>query len=212
MTPRRSDPGRQLSSGKSLRPLDRVRGSVTFHLTRPDRGALQPLSAGPRSRLVLAAALVVTSLLSPGVRGACAGCCADGSPSVAAPLAAGIAPVHSATVAEARHDCCRHAAAAPAAPAVACCGEAAPAAAPATGGCAEPSRQPDPCGCDLGPRDETPALPIRNQPDVGTSVGLVASGFHASAFDAGRMPVAVEGGPSAVHARPLRVLYGVWRN
>ena len=107
MTPRRSNPGLWLSFGMSLCSVGRPQGNRLHRCDGLNRGALRPLAAGPRSRLALAAALVVASLLSPGASGACAGCCDDGSPTVAAPLAAGIAPVHAAAVVDAApHRCC----------------------------------------------------------------------------------------------------------
>jgi hypothetical protein len=40
----------------------------------------------------------------------------------------------------------------------------------------------------------------------------IDSVFTANALDAGRMSVAFDGTVLPTHARPLRVLYGVWRN
>jgi hypothetical protein len=37
-------------------------------------------------------------------------------------------------------------------------------------------------------------------------------GFHATAIDVGQLAVAIDSPVLPVHARPLRVLYGVWRN
>jgi len=37
-------------------------------------------------------------------------------------------------------------------------------------------------------------------------------GFQTTAIDAGRLAVASDSPVLPVHARPLRVLYGVWRN
>ena len=204
MTLRRSNPGLWLSFGMSLRSVGRPQGSRRQLHTGLDHGALRPLAAGPRSRLALAAALVVASLLSPGSSGACAGCCDDGSPTVAAPLAAGIAPVHV----EAPHSCCPHSGGEPATVAESCCSSTGPEAS----GCESPADQADPCGCDLGPRDETPAVPVRTEPDVRAVTAIFTHGFQTTVVDAGRMPVAGDGPVLPVHARPLRVLYGVWRN
>ena len=79
-------------------------------------------------------------------------------------------------------------------------------------GCEAPSNQADPCDCRLTPRDEAPAVPVRTEPDVRVSAAVFGHGFHATAIDAGKMPVAADGAVLPVHARPLRVLYGVWRN
>jgi hypothetical protein len=70
----------------------------------------------------------------------------------------------------------------------------------------------DPCDCNLVPRDEAPAVPVRTEPDIRSSVAVVAHGIHAKPIDSGRMSVAIDGAALPVHARPLRVLYGVWRN
>ncbi len=209
MTPRRSDPGLWLSFGMSLRSVGRPQGSRLHRRAGLNRGALRPLAAGPRSRLALAAALVVASLLSPGASGACAGCCDDGSPTVAAPLAAGIAPVHTAAVVDAApHRCCHRPDVDAAAAAESCCSSADPEAS----GCESPADQADPCGCDLVPRDDSPAVPVRTEPDVRASTAVFTHGFQTTAVDAGRMPVAGDGPVLPIHARPLRVLYGVWRN
>jgi hypothetical protein len=37
-------------------------------------------------------------------------------------------------------------------------------------------------------------------------------GVHATAIDADRLAVVIDSPVLPVHARPLRVLYGVWRN
>jgi len=79
-------------------------------------------------------------------------------------------------------------------------------------GCEEPSAQGDPCNCNFVPRDEAPAVPVRSEPDVRASTAVFTHGFHATAVDGSRMPVAIDGAVLPVHARPLRVLYGVWRN
>ena len=213
MTPRRMNPGRWLSSGMSLRSVVRPRGSRFRRVAGLTGGFLRPLAAGPRSRLALAAALVVASLLSPGARGACAGCCNDGSPTVAAPLAAGIAPVHSAAAVDAApHRCCHlsgvDAAVAPAS----CCPSTASGTDLASDGCESPSDQTDRCGCEVAPRDGAPAVPVRPEPDVRATSALVVDRFPAPAVDAGRMPEAIDGLVLPVHSRPLRVLYGVWRN
>lgn len=204
MTPHRSNPGLWLSFGMSLRPVGRSQGSRLHRRAGLNRGALRPLAAGPRSRLALAAALVVASLLSPGASGACAGCCDDGSPTVAAPLAAGIAPVHV----EAPHGCCHLPGGDTAAAVESCCSSVDPQAV----ACESPLDRADPCDCNLVPRDEAPAIPVRTEPDIRSSVAVVTHGFHATALDVGRMSVAIDGPALPVHARPLRVLYGVWRN
>jgi len=210
----RSNLGVWLSSGMSLRPVGRPR-AVRFHrVARFDRGTLQALAAGPRSRLALAAALVVASLLSPGARDACAGCCDDGSPSVAAPLAAGIAPVHAAAVvATEPHRCCQFGSDAVASGAGSCCPSAEPGTGPETACCEASSGPSDTCGCELTSRDESPVVPVRSGSDDLQVVAASAEhGFHATADDAGRMPFGIVGPVLPVHARPLRVLYGVWRN
>ena len=213
MPPRRSNPGVWLSFGMSVRPVGRSEGSRCHRHTGLNRGPLRPLAAGPRSRLALAAALVVASLLSPGASGACAGCCDDGSPTVAAPLAAGIAPVHAAAVVNAApHRCCRRPDADAAAAAESCCSSADPSMDLASDSCEGTSAQDDPCRCNLGPRDEAPAVPVRTEPDVRAGAVVFDHDFHATAIDVGRMTVAIDGAALPVHARPLRVLYGVWRN
>lgn len=204
MTPRRSNPGLWLSFGMSLRSVGRSQGSRLHRRAGLNRGALRPLVAGPRSRLALAAALVVASLLSPGASGACAGCCDDGSPTVAAPLAAGIAPVH----AEAPHGCCHFPGGAMGAAAESCCSSAVL----ETAACESPLDQADPCGCNVVPRDEAPAVPVRTEPDVRASTAIFTHGFHAAAIDVGQQWRQSDGAVQPVHARPLRVLYGVWRN
>ena len=213
MTPRRSNPGLWLSFGMSLRSVGRPQGSWLHRRAGLNRGALRPLAAGPRSRLALAAALVVASLLSPGASGACAGCCDDGSPTVAAPLAAGIAPVHTAAVVDAApHRCCHRPDVDAAVAAESCCSTAVPGAVPETSGCESPADQADPCGCHLVPRDEAPAVPVRTEPDVRAGVTVFTHRLHATAIDAGRLAVASDSPVLPIHARPLRVLYGVWRN
>ena len=213
MTPRRSNPGLWLSFGMSLRSVGRSQGSRLHGRAGLNRGALRPLAAGPRSRLALAAALAVASLLSPGASGACAGCCDDGSPTVAAPLAAGIAPVHKAAVVNAApHRCCHRPDVDAAVAAESCCSSAVPGAGLETAACASPLDQADPCGCNLVPRDEAPAVPVRTEPDVRAGEMVFDHGFHAAAIDVGRLAVAIDSPVLPVHARPLRLLYGVWRN
>ena len=213
MTPRRSNPGLWLSFGMSLRSVGRPQGSRCQLYTGLDRGALRPLAAGPRSRLALAVALVVASFLSPGASGACAGCCGDDSPTVVAPLAAGIAPVHTAAVIDAApHRCCRWPDVDAAVATDSCCSSTDAGTDLASDGCESPSAHGDPCGCELVPRDEAPAVPVRTEPDVRASAEAFAHGFHGTAIEDGRMLVAIDGPVLPVHARPLRVLYGVWRN
>ena len=210
---RRSNPGLWLSFGMSLRSVGRPQGSRLHRRAGLNRGALRPLAAGPRSRLALAAALVVASLLSPGASGACAGCCDDGSPTVAAPLAAGIAPVHAAAVVDAApHRCCHRPDADAAAAAESCCSSADPSTDLASDSCEGTSAQDDPCRCNLVPRDEAPAVPVRAEPDVRAGEMVFAHGFQAAAIDADRLCRQSDGTVLPVHARPLRVLYGVWRN
>jgi len=60
MTLHRSNPGLWLFFGKSVRPVVRQRFQRDG---RSGPGALRPLAAGPRSRLALAAALVVATFL-----------------------------------------------------------------------------------------------------------------------------------------------------
>jgi len=209
MTPRRTNPGLWLSFGMSLRSVGRQQGNRLHRRAGLNRGALRPLAAGPRSRLALAAALVVASLLSPGASGACAGCCDDGSPTVAAPLAAGIAPVHAAARVKAvPHGCCHLSGGDMGAVAESCCSNAAS----ETVTCESPSDQADPCGCDLVPRDEQPAVPVRTQPDVRVSVAVFTHGLQTTAIDVGQLCRQGNSTALPVHARPLRVLYGVWRN
>ena len=213
MTLRRSNPGLWLSFGMSLRSVGRSQGSRLHRRAGLNRGALRPLAAGPRSRLALAAALVVASLLSPGASGACAGCCDDGSPTVAAPLAAGIAPVHSAALVKAvPHGCCHLPGGDMGAVVESCCSSAVPGAVLETVGCKSPSDQADPCGCNLVPRDEAPAVPVRTEPDVRAGAMVFTHGFQTTAIDVGQLCRQSDVAVLPVHARPLRVLYGVWRN
>lgn len=213
MTLRRSNPGLWLSLGMSLRSVGRPQGNRLHRRDGLNRGAQRPLAASPRSRLALAVALVVASLLSPGASGACAGCCDDGSPTVAAPLAAGIAPVHKAAVVDAApHRCCRRLGVDAAVAADSCCSSTDPGTDLASDGCEGTLAQDDPCGCHLVPRDEAPAVPVRTEPDVRAGTAVFPHGFHATSIDADRMPLAISRSMLPVHARPLRVLYGVWRN
>ena len=78
--------------------------------------------------------------------------------------------------------------------------------------CESPSEQADPCGCNLVPRDEAPAGPVRTEPDVRAGAVVFDHGFHATAIDVGRLGRQSDGTVLPVHARPLRVLYGVWRS
>jgi hypothetical protein len=78
--------------------------------------------------------------------------------------------------------------------------------------CESPLDRADPCGCNLVPRDEAPAVPVRTEPDVRAGAVVFDHGFHATAIDAGRVAVAIDSPVLPVHSRPLRVLYGVWRN
>jgi hypothetical protein len=78
--------------------------------------------------------------------------------------------------------------------------------------CESPSDQADPCGCDLVPRDEQPAVPVRTQPDVRVSVAVFTHGLQTTAIDVGQLCRQGNSTALPVHARPLRVLYGVWRN
>lgn len=213
MPPRRTNPGLWLSFGMSLRSVGRQQGNRPHRRDGLNCGALRPLAAGPRSRLALAAALVVASLLSPGASGACAGCCDDGSPTVAAPLAAGIAPVHAAALVKAvPHGCCHLPGGDMGAVAESCCSSAGLGTFLETVACESPSDQADPCGCDLVSRDEPPAVPVRTEPDVRAGAVAFDHGFHATAIDVGQLAVAIDSPVLPVHARPLRVLYGVWRN
>ena len=213
MTPRRSNPGLWLSFGMSLCSVGRPQGNRLHRRDGLNRGAQRPLAASPRSRLALAVALVVASLLSPGASGACAGCCDDGSPTVAAPLAAGIAPVHVATAVDtAPHRCCRLPGVDAAVAADSCCSSTDPGTDLASVGCESPSAEDDPCGCHLVPRDEALAVAVRTEPDVRAGAVVFTHGFQTTAVDAGRLAVASDSPVLPVHARPLRVLYGVWRN
>lgn len=193
----------------------RPSGGAPVHGRRPDRGTgnrarREPSSRRPDSRLArsggrvaIAAVFIAATLLSPGVRDACAACCRDEAPAVAAPLAAGIAPVHA---------CC-----APAAPS--CCGAAHAAEAPddaesptASAACQASARAD--CRCRLSSREDVPASPTRR--------GLEdRPGDHAPAAipaAAAALPAAI-GRPAAWSVvikvdpgRPARILYGVWRN
>ncbi len=79
-------------------------------------------------------------------------------------------------------------------------------------GCESPLDRADSCGCNLVPRDESPAVPVRTEPDVRASTAIFTHGFHATAVDVGQLCRQSDGTVLPVHARPLRVLYGVWRN
>jgi hypothetical protein len=78
--------------------------------------------------------------------------------------------------------------------------------------CESPVDQADPCRCNLVPRDEAPAVPVRTEPDVRAGEMVFDHGFHAAAIDVGQLCRQSDGVVLPVHARPLRVLYGVWRN
>jgi len=93
-----------------------------------------------------------------------------------------------------------------------CCSSVVPGAVLETVACESPSDQADPCGCNLVPRDEAPAVPVRTEPDVRAGTAVFTHGFHATAIDVGQLAVAIDSPVLPVHARPLRVLYGVWRN
>ena len=169
--------------------------------TAHGRGSTCRFAAAP-GRLSLAAALAAALLLSPGVRDACAGCCRDEAPAVAAPLAAGVAPVH----------CCHSTPA----PAPVCCG---PADEPAT--CGVGTALPTPaaadrsdCRCHLGSHDGLPAEPSRQglgKRSLDDSAPLFAAAdvlpLRTGAGEPSRALVA-----GAVPRRPVRILYGVWRN
>lgn len=204
MTLQHSNPGLRLSSGKGVRSTVRQRQRFQ-RVGGAGPGALRPLAAGARSRLALAAALVVATLLSPGASGACAGCCDDDPPTVVVPLAAGIAPVHAA----AAHRCCHATAGDASAVAGSCCSDRRP----ETDGCRTPADRSEPCDCRSAPRDEAAAVPARALSDDlrGDAAGTDPV-FTATAVDVGRMSAAFDGQVLPTHARPLRVLFGVWRN
>jgi len=110
------------------------------------------------------------------------------------------------------HRCCHRPDVDAAVAAESCCSNADPGTDLASDGCESPSAQDDPCGCDLVPRDEAPAVPVRTEPDVRAVAVVFDHGFHTTAIDVGRLAVAIDSRVLPVHARPLRVLYGVWRN
>lgn len=208
MTLRRSNPGSWLSFGKRVRPEVRQRHRLQRD-GRSSPGALRPLAAGRRSRLALAAALVVATLLSPGPSGACAGCCDDAPPTVVVPLAAGIAPVHApALVAAATHRCC-HAEKGGAVAVVGSCCSGTPS---EMADCQTPADQTEPCRCQPAPRDGEPAVPVRTHADDLRAVSGNDPGFTAVVVESGRLSGVSDGAVLPTHARPLRVLYGVWRN
>jgi hypothetical protein len=91
------------------------------------------------------------------------------------------------------HRCCRRPDFDAAVAADSCCSSADAGTDLASDGCESPSAQGDPCGCDLVPRDEAPAVPVRTEPDVRADAEASAHGFHASAIEDGRMPVAIDG-------------------
>jgi hypothetical protein len=93
-----------------------------------------------------------------------------------------------------------------------CCSSAVPGAVLEATACESPLDRADPCGCNLVPRDEAPAVPVRIEPDVRASAMDFAHGFQATEIDVGQLAVAIDSPVLPVHARPLRVLYGVWRN
>lgn len=203
MIRRRTNSGTLLSSGMSVRPDGRSPGTRRLH------------SGGRGAWRLLAGALAIGVLLSPGAGGACAGCGDDAAPGVVVPQAAGIAPVHAAAAsARAPHGCCRAESASVNQPAsgVACCCHPLNDPQAAADGGAEPVAS-DPCGCLLAPSGDSPAVPVRPRsddlrdvPEGSAQVSLLP------AEDDG--PIGV-GGAAVVlpaHARPLRVLYGVWRN
>jgi hypothetical protein len=203
MIRRRTNTGTRLSSGMSVRPDGCSPGIRGRH------------SGGRGVWRLLAGALTIGVLLSPGAGGACAGCGDDAAPGVVVPQAAGIAPVHAAAAAaRLHHRCCMVGAASvnqPTSAAACCCHPVCDPQAAADGG-ALPGAA-DPCGCLLAPSGDSPALPVRPRADDPreTPVGFAQVSL-LPAEDVG--PIGV-GGAAVVlpaHARPLRVLYGVWRN
>jgi len=203
MIRRRTNTGTWLSSGMSLRPDGRSPGIRRRH------------SGGRGAWRLLAGALAIGVLLSPGAGGACAGCGDDAAPGVVVPLAAGIAPVHAAAAsALAPHRCCRAGSASvnqPASGAASCCHPVS-APQPAADGGAAPVAA-DPCGCLLAPSSDSPAVPVRPRADelrdapVGVAQVSFVPAVSVGPIGAGDAAVVLP-----AHARPLRVLYGVWRN
>ena len=55
-------------------------------------------------------------------------------------------------------------------------------------------------------------MPVRTEPDVRAGTASFTHGFHATAIDVGQLCCQSDGTVLPIHARPLRVLYGVWRN
>lgn len=193
----------------------RSSGGAPAHGRRPERGTAilfrrEPSSRRPDSRLArsggrvaLAAVFIAATLLSPGARDACAGCCRDEAPAVAAPLAAGIAPVH------------------------ACCQVPAP---ERSQGCCGAHRKGDPCqerASTSGSSAERSACQCHVGSDEGLPADTSRRGLGQRPLDGASgpphvacpSPTAPEGLRSTLTVmmrpppgRPARILYGVWRN
>jgi hypothetical protein len=156
--------------------------------------------------LFLAAQILV---LAPGVCDACVkGCCESGTPriaDVASPFFHGVfAGSAGAGGCEDGH----------------CCGVTA-----TDDVAADPCGDagPEKCQCQLEPRSIPPAAAAAGQPDRrgshprwddGAGVGAMAWLPPVTGQWDGRQPTAraVHGGAAAIPTRPVRVLYGVWRN
>ncbi len=202
--------GRWLSSGMSVHPWGGQRevrphrtgwGGVGRRWPWAAAIALRPASATVPLRLFTAAVLAATTILSPGACGACAGCCDDGPPPVAAPLAAGIAPVHTPAPPGGHVSCCDCAAAESRSP----LGTRGPAEECQAGHTAD-------CGCLWGPHGSHPSAPAPDD-DGGRQSSFAPHVPALAAIPPGRIAagVRVDGGVP-IPTRPLRVLYGVWRN
>ena len=154
--------------------------------TRP---LLRSFSGSVVPRLCLAVLFAAASLVSPGVCDACEkGCChATG----AAPIAAAATPVavHAAL------------------PAAACCGTA-----PA--GCETPRAEGDSaCQCQFGPQEALPAA-SRNAAQERDHTPWPVAWTGPATIDRDLAPRALGGlglAETSIPARPMRVLFGVWR-
>lgn len=191
------------SSGDAAHGRQPARGTDLVARREPSSRHPDPRLVRSGGRVALAAVFAAATLLSPGARDACAGCCSDEAPAVAASLAAGIAPVHA---------CC--AAPVPAAPAGCCNAAPERAAGPDGAESGDSAAERSDCGCHLGSREGLPADPTRRvleeRPIEGALPPFPAAGSFPQASDAclSTWSVVTMNAPG----RPARILYGVWRN
>jgi hypothetical protein len=165
---------------------------------------------GRAARVTHALLVIAVTVVPPGVRGACTGCpipggrqeCCGG-PSAAAAPAGAVAAV------AATHCCGSHASADPDAPPDASSGDRAAKSSVADAADGGP-HSPGGCRCTLSPRDRADAGRVPRP-----AAGGAACPPSAAIVAAVAIPAATAFVPDAAAfapPRPLRVLYGVWRN